>query len=344
MIKKFFALLTMSMLLFVGTIAGSGPAYAAPGDQLVLTSDYTCSEEPALCDMIDFSVKMNQSFGYENGNDEEYFNGNWELFNASGKKVDSGDLQSSDGYFTGFITGQNYGKPYPNGKYTLRLKSHLSYLDDCGWQWSSYSGDFYNLCDGDDYVPTPDKTEYLTYSFNWAGKSLKTNRLSFTASQKVSATTATTYTAAKSASHTATASYTAKEKATYRYKSKTYTATASKTTKKTHKVTKQGSYKANKLKRTATVTAKFTSYHSDADAKKRAAAKATTTAKTLATNNAKAYANGQATLKAKASLTSKVKSAAYAIAKKKITAKVKADTKKSAKAAALRAAKKKAGH
>lgn len=343
MIKKFFAALTMSILLLVGAIAGAGPAHAAPGDQLILTSDYTCSEEPSLCDMIEFKVEMGQSFGYEYGNDEEYFTGTWELFNSSGKKIDSDSYDSSDDSLMGTIFGSNYGKPFPNGKYTLRLKMHLSYIDDCGWQWSSYSGDFYNLCDGYDYIPTPDKTEYLTYSFNWAGKSLKTNRLSFTASAKKTATTATTYTAKKSASHTATASYTAKEKATYRYKGKNYTASASATTKKTHKVTKQGSYKANKLKRTATATAKATSYHSDADAKKRAAAKATTNAKTLATNNAKAYANGQATSKAKASLTSKVKSAAYAAAKKRITAKVKADTKKSAKAKALKAAKKKAG-
>lgn len=325
-------------LLVAGVIVGAAPAQAAPKSNASISSDWSCDEAPSICGDLDFFVQTSAN-EYDTGMD--FFDGTYELFNASGKKIDADDFYEEQGELRGTIYGQS-GKKYPSGKYTLRLKKHWSYVDDCDWHWNSTSGDFYNLCDDPDYKPTPDSIEYFTYTFNWAGKNLVAPRQSFSATQKKSVTTSTTYSAKKSASHTATAKYTAKESASYKYKGKTYKATASYTTKKTQKVSKSASYSIKKLKRTATASATSKSFHSKPHATNLASKKATSLAKSAATKKAKTYANDKATAKAKSAITKSVKSATYAKAKSKITKKVKADTKSKAKAAALAAAKKKA--
>lgn len=357
LIKKIFTLI-LGALVTLGMLVGvSAPAQAAPDKQIVFSQDSECARSGEYCNWYDLEIRVKELFGsdgnpYVDTEDE----GEFTLYNSTGKKVYSDSIfpraasstvYNDDGYFGSAYSAMimlDEGKTLPKGQYTLRAVIRTADEEEnCGWHWNWNYTDVFNPCADPDYSgPEKGSTHYLTYSFNWNGKSLKTNRQSFTATEKKSATTITTYTAKKSSSYTASASYTSKQTAKFKHKGKTYKATASVTSKKSHKVTKTATIKANKLKRTATATAKATSYHSAADAKKMAAAKATKDAKKAATTNAKAATEKKAVAKAKSLLTKKVTDAAKTKAKQKITAKVKSDTQKKAYAAALKSAKKKA--
>lgn len=353
MYKKVIASIASIMLAFGAAASIAGPASAAtPDHQLEMKVWGECNEEtPTWCYDYEVMVKAKKFFHKSDSSWMDLVFIDTDLYNASGKKVAGNSYgipneQVYSEYFPKY-TGKAYEasltsfnkKPLPKGNYTLRMKVRSDSAEYCEHWTNWWTGEREDNCLG-----TPKaSTHYLTYSFYWNGSSTKANRQSFTKTVKKTETTATTYTAKKSASYTANAQYTSKQTAKVKHKGKTYKATASATTKKTYKVTKKATVKAVKLKKKATATAKVTSYHSAADAQKKAAATASKDAKNKATKAAKNATDKKASSKAKSMITKKVKDDAKKKAKAKITKKVKTDTQKKAYKAALKAAKKKAG-
>lgn len=356
MVRKTFALV-VSCILSLGMLIGIGSqANATPDKQLTFEQDEWCASEGEYCNFYFFEIKMKELFGsdgnpYTTNPDDDI---SFQLFNSSGKRVYSDNASPESAtdwggkYESPSYRGMVFldeGKQLAKGKYTLRVTVKTADEEEqCGWYWNHTYTDVYNPCADPDYSgPERGATHHLTYTFNWYGKAITANRQSFTGSAKKTESTQGTYTATKSASYTGTAQYTSKQTAKFKHKGKTYKASSSATSKKTHKITKTATVKKVNLKKTATATAKMTSFHSIPDAEKMAAKKASKEAKSKANSSARSATSKEAQNKAKSLITKKVKDDANKKAKSKITNKTKSETQKKAYNEALKLAKKKAG-